>query len=680
MPMDTGIVSGNSQNEVSASRINTRSKFNLSYHNFQTMRFGELTPHYVQEDVANDKNHQVRSKHDVRAYTLSAPLMSNIDIKKDYFAVPMECILPNTWPLIYTNPTIGDDVPEDANSVLSAYAFISAWKNYFNSLIEVLNDSKLDFSDEDDRKRYYNALLHLLIFGELIFSQGSLLSNLGYKLWSLFHISFSGNDYYFDDFDQFFDFCVDSLILPLSGGITISYNNSTAGDDLRKYSPDDGSNINRTFRMMIEDLRDNPVFEVYTLDYTAVLPYFDDFVLNITVPQEPVNGEGLYLNFARCAAYQIVCAHYYSNDHVDYIYSAELWRDMMWSLYFEALSSDGSTDLGFQFLSFPYNGRQIPYDAVSGVALNFTLLLLNDYFPCLSYWHHLLSFRHSLRFMDYFVGSKTQPLAVGDVNVAVNNGVANMLDITQKRWVMKYLNAVQKFGRKFSNYVEGLTGEKPAPDYHNPFWIGHTTDTIYGQEVENTGEAQMSKDVPVPVTANLRSNADRYAFQFDADRPCIIIGITYFDVPRSYFAGIERLVQHKDRFDMFNPYMQFLGDQEVYGSELFASRDSVFGYQGRYEEYKQRYNIASGGFVKTLPGWTFLNDWNLINLSGSPVTPVVPISDHIGPSFIRSKSYELDRYYKSLTGFSLGSYFHFIVDTYNDVSISRPMAFNPSID
>ena len=49
------IISGNVQNEVDAKAIRSRSRFNLSYHNFQTMRFGELTPFYVEEVLGGDK-------------------------------------------------------------------------------------------------------------------------------------------------------------------------------------------------------------------------------------------------------------------------------------------------------------------------------------------------------------------------------------------------------------------------------------------------------------------------------------------------------------------------------------------------------------------------------------------------------------------------------------------------
>lgn len=51
----------------------------------------------------------------------------------------------------------------------------------------------------------------------------------------------------------------------------------------------------------------------------------------------------------------------------------------------------------------------------------------------------------------------------------------------------------------------------------------------------------------------------------------------------------------------------------------------------------------------------------------------------IDPDYIRSRNTELDRFYTQITGFSLGSYFHFIIKNTNSQNASRPMAFAPSI-
>lgn len=88
-------------------------------------------------------------------------------------------------------------------------------------------------------------------------------------------------------------------------------------------------------------------------------------------------------------------------------------------------------------------------------------------------------------------------------------------------------------------------------------------------------------------------------------------------------------------------------------------------------EYKQRFNYLFGDFNQApLKNMIFIADYER------------PTGDmlNIGPDYIRSYPSELDRFYKSLTGYSLGTYFHFIVLGTNELKSNRPMAFNPQID
>lgn len=159
------------------------------------------------------------------------------------------------------------------------------------------------------------------------------------------------------------------------------------------------------------------------------------------------------------------------------------------------------------------------------------------------------------------------------------------------------------------------------------------------------------------------------------DRNSIIIGLVYFDIPRAYSKGVAREFADVDRFDWFNPYMQYTGDQPIYMSELDAAApDTTFGYTGAYMDKKQEYNEAFGGFIEDLKGWTFLDRFIEPTLNSGTLE-----TKPIGPDFIRSKPSELDRFYISLSGRSLASYFHFILDIETHYEANRAMAYNPQI-
>lgn len=660
-----------------------RSKFPLSYHLFNTARFGEYTPHFVFDGVAGD-HVNVRSAHNVRSYTLGAPLLQNIDMKKDYFMVPMEAILPLNWEKVFTNPLLGDDVQSNVNCVCDGFGILATniiSKSIANAIVK-------DTWGED----YMNAVFHMFPIVENLISDGSLLATLGCHLSP--YVTFTRKSdsavFNWDEhielvlsgmlndttiFGSILEWDIDGTIYRVAVDPALS---DRIGKDMISW---------RTFFSLIRDAADfhitnNSVAPINQYDSDALETYMQSmYQTGSSAPwdiQYQIPSD-LPLNFARLAAYQMVCHHYYSNDRVDFIYSAELFRQVM--TYF--------AENGSGLPQFTYNGVPTYYDALSGKCMYDCLAALDDYIQKLNapggstanhndyfYFMNLFSFRRSLRFLDYFTGSKTQPLAVGNVDVSVVANTVNVVDVTRNIQKQRFLNAVNRAGRKFNQYLTDIFNSSPAPDYHNPFFLAHTNDTIFGSEVENTGAAQLTDRNSV--TTTLRSNGSRYAFDFDLDRPAVVIGISYFDLTRNYPNTIERSFFHKDRFDMFNPYFQFIGDQDVKNVELGIVRPGygmnytdVFGYTLRNMEYKQRYNQLAGGFAKMLPGYVFISDDNRLCSNMATFT--------INPDYIRSLASELDKYYVSLTGYGLASYFHFIIDNFNDVVASRPMAYAPSI-
>lgn len=80
-------------------------------------------------------------------------------------------------------------------------------------------------------------------------------------------------------------------------------------------------------------------------------------------------------------------------------------------------------------------------------------------------------------------------------------------------------------------------------------------------------------------------------------------------IPRkaSYGQGIPRTFFKQTKFDFPFPEFANLGEQQVYTNELFHDwadpERTVFGYQSRYAEYKQRYSDFCSDFRKELAFW-----------------------------------------------------------------------------
>lgn len=657
------IVNAMPQNEPTGKHVRTRSRFPMQYRNFDTMRYGEYHPHFVMEGVAKDRN-SLRSSHELRSYTLKAPLMEDISMKKDYFNVPMECILPKNWDKFFANPVKGDDCPADAGPSMSGfYARVNTLLQNLATRFQAICAANGSFTDV----QVVTSALRWIVLNEYFLSAGSLLSSLGVHTY----------EYFTDSSHPSVDYYVDQLVIALNDQISSLY--VTDSNNLQ-YTVTMGSDPdNFSTRDLLQLFREDPgaVVGTVTLNTGKTLATLKAALLPNIPSSSQFNLDDIArpFNVSRCASYQLVVAHYYTNDQIDFVFDANRYRQLIWNYYEKLQGSLNNLPLTY----FTMNGLRYDYDAFSGHVLDsflqyavysstqsFLYGSLAYQVVTLSYLSGVFAYRQSLRFKDYFTGSHSQPLAVADQSFDASN--TSVIDITKNIQKQRFLNAVNRVGARIEDYMLEVFGSKLAPDFHNPFYLGHTSDVIFGSEVENTGEAQQNDGNSI--TSNLRSNGSRYEFSFEPDRDCIIIGLTYFDVARAYSKSIDRQTMHYDRFDWFNPYMQFIGDQEVYFEELNPQANASgtsFAYQLRHMEYKQRFNVVQGGFITSLPGWAFIADlkYNWI--------------DHIDSRFIRSLNSELDRFYTMLSGWSLGTYFHFIVKNTNDCEASRPMAYAPSI-
>lgn len=660
-------------NRQGVSVARSYNQFDLSYHNFKTQHFGLYEPFFVQHGVEKDKL-PLHSLHEIRTLPMQSPIMSPLQMSKDFFLVPYQSILPKTWELIYRNPSQGSDVPADANCVVTAqqlYGFLFSFRDYLKA-----NSDATSFS----------YLAQRLLTLELFFSTGSLLYNLGFKLNPLFRIPAVNGGKDNISFDTYFDLLFGFLFDEISRGntrltfkIAGSFANQTyVVDDSR--SDSSGSNFYISRSQALDLMREKWFDITFVVDPAIDVPGYIPEISTEDINLDP-EGKPYVLNLDSVLAYQVICSQYYVNPQVDFIYNCEIYRENFNSLFIDAFGSKSWYNT--EFLYFDYNGNRLSYDYFSGHYLgkvltdsehhwNIGAAGTNYPYAILSY---LFGYRNSLRFGDYFIDSRTRPYAVGTMDAAVVNNKVSAIDITKNITMQRYLNAVVKLGNNFGDYLRGIFGTTPAPDYHFPKFISSFKTDVSGFETASTFGAQGSEQGTV--VSQLKSGQDVYAYEVEIDMPCIIMGISYFVMPRVYCRTRDRFFFHRDRFDMFNPFLQYIGDQPIFWSEKGAqydmSRTIPFGYQSRYAEYKQRYSVASGGFVEGLPSWAFVVD--------TPIQPRLYLdSDGTqSPDYIRCRVFEFDRFFQSMTGLSLGHRWHFIIHYTNEVKALRAMEVNPNI-
>ena len=654
---DVNLVDGNPQNQTHSNAPRTRSHIDFSYKYDFTPVFGRITPFMHMQAVPADKKLRYQSSISVDSMNLKSPVLSDIRVHKNYFQIPMEAILPLNWELIYANPVRGDDVPSSANCTITLETLFILFKQQFctfapngTALVSIATK--------------YNVLakqldyLKMVVVLEHCFNNSSLQAALGYNLQDILVVH---PDTLIGNVPQtsFEGVCGKLISLALESGIHCR-------------SSSDGTDI------LFDETMKNE---------------FRDYVLSHLDCTMQVNEEQSWLEFTKCKinvnfsapdytsvinlanlfAYQLVCFHFYTNDKVDFVFSANLYRQLM--SYLPSYVNGGAT--------FSYNGIDMPFDYLSAEYVSPILSEGVSSLPVhfLQYIMNIFGYHNSLRYQDYFTGARTQPLALGDTSVAINSAnEVSVLDVTKKLQTQRFLNEVNRSGRKFGKYIKSMFNQDVAPDWHNPKWLSSSVDNITSFNTRNTSDAQQTQ--ANSTTSNFTMNSNRFEFEIEVDRPSIIMGLLSFDITRMYPHCFLRENMIKDRFDMFNPFFQFIGDQEVFAGEynmkmltgkselgtlMEYGMKSTFGYQTRNMEYKQNINRCSGAFKGALKSWIYTNDNLLFD---------VP---HITPAFIRSYPSELDKYYTYVEVNNMSDYFHFIITCFNKISVSRPMAFNPQI-
>lgn len=638
--------SGNTLNNLSKSTPHRRSKFSLRPDLALTARFGDVTPFLVQNTIPGDKI-STRSNISLRTYTLKSPLLQDIKMNREYFNVPMRAILPFNWDKIFVNPNIGDDVPSDAFCSVPRFQFIANF-----DISSLLADTGVDATNLSIFLHWYNIC-------EQVFSSGGLCSILGLPVPHL--------DSFFKD-HSFGNLVAECIFA------------NTTPDTIIDFGVLNGNQE----QIDVIDLTNVPAhswynfFSDYTLGYNTdgshawanqtIISDIQTFVNGLSAEivklraKFGVSGspDTTPIDLSRLWAYQMVYHHFYTNDKVDFIYSADQFRNYIGGIV-QQISNGGLE-------SFIYNGSYIPYDYLS------SYYFLNFYsnYNYISYYNALFTFRRSLRYMDYFTGSRTRPLAVGNNDIPVTNGSVDVIDVTERQQYQKFRNMVNRTGRRFSKYLEVIFDSSPGYDHHDPKFLAGTQDVVYGSETENTS-FQGNSD-PNNVRTNLYCKSNKFAFEFEVDEPSIILGLLTFDIVRYYVDVADRQTMIKDRFDMFNPYLQYIGDQQINMAEFDKNvYDGLkpFGYATRYMEFKQAVPRAVAGFVDNLPSWLFDNRSDLVSTLGD--------RRFINYDFIRSSSYEIDKFYISLTGLGLNNYFHFIIKCDNYFDAVRNMAVDPQI-
>lgn len=169
------------------------------------------------------------------------------------------------------------------------------------------------------------------------------------------------------------------------------------------------------------------------------------------------------------------------------------------------------------------------------------------------------------------------------------------------------------YGSRYVEYLRYLGIKASDARLQRPEYLGGGQQTIQFSEVLQTAEgADPVGTLRGHGIAAMRSNRYRrfieehgYIMSFVMVRPKSV-----------YMQGIDRTWLRRVKEDFWQKELEHIGQQEVYTQELYAGNsealtpaDEVFGYQNRYDDYRQHWSSVSGEFRTILNYWHMARDF-----------------------------------------------------------------------
>ena len=672
--------------------------YDLTHGEYITPRFGELTPSFHLDTVPGDR-HAVHDNIKTVLNQINGNFMSTLNQYVDSFYVPLRACLPNNYEKLIPNPTKGDDLPQSALPIVPLlglfreYLFGSGSSTNFSDpedIIFSLNELRTAFEDSlstgygdilvsnSSATVYFNRVLFL----SYVLSRGQLLDYLGFQYDV---VSSRANDLQRSIDDFFSEF--HRAVLGAEGSWCYLYGHKLdPGSDVigpisstyEVYTLSQFRNAIASIFERGEIIEFDPAYLQELEGCPALSRLFD---LYITLFEYDVQLHSISdidqstdlrsmgcFNITKVLAYQLCVAHYYTNDSIDNIFTADLFMQNLRAIMYPATGNFSKEPI------FTYNGVQTEYDYMSYGGFFYSLLSVSTLNGLLHRQHLWMSvmllMRRSLRYGDKFATARPRMLAVGQLEIAVENSTISPIDVTKNLLAQRYLNAANYIGSGFLQFYASMYGVVPSDTGVIPRFLAHRKIELANNIVSNTANNQGYQ------TTNLVGYSDNQAFDVFIDDFGFIISVVSYDVLPVYTSGIDACYHLADRFDYFNPMMQNIGDQPLFLSEQFGNIQTVnkvFGYDMRNSELKYKVSRAHGAFCTALPGFLLKYPYHDF-VDGESDT----INLRINPDFIRDKPYYLDSVVPQMTGISPGTYFHFVCACLNQVHSARKIQATPS--
>lgn len=163
-------------------------------------------------------------------------------------------------------------------------------------------------------------------------------------------------------------------------------------------------------------------------------------------------------------------------------------------------------------------------------------------------------------------------------------------------------------GIRYTEFLRSHWSVAPRDDrLQRAEFIGSTRQPVVISEVLQTSSTDGTSPQGNLAGHGISAEAG-YVGTYYAQEPGYILGLFSLTTPGEYQQGISREMLRTTPFDYAFPEFVHLSEQEVFQSELYltgsaAQNKKIFGFQGRFDEYRTSLNEVCGDFRTKLSYW-----------------------------------------------------------------------------
>lgn len=228
--------------------------------------------------------------------------------------------------------------------------------------------------------------------------------------------------------------------------------------------------------------------------------------------------------------------------------------------------------------------------------------------------------------------------------------------IRQAFQVQKFQFMNLKGGSRYVEYIYNFYGVRSSDArVQRPELIASNTFNVMIQEVVQSSQSE-NQNTPTGTLygkALASGNSGNIVKSFEEHG--YLIGLYSIQPKTEYMQMVERSYTRFSRFDYYNPVFAFLGYQAIKNKEIYSKSDNpdeIFGFQGRYDEYRHRQSYNCGDLRSSLKFWTTGRDFDSQPLLNSSFINATNSSDRIFSNTVDD---------------------YLVVEFYNDITAFRPL-------